>query len=149
MGLALVGLQGLVFLAVGVSAFLAEPWFEGSLWAGTTLILLGLLGMFWAGKDLGRALTPMPMPNGEGLAAGGIYGYVRHPMYTGIMAIAVGMAVGSGRFWTLVATVVLVAFFEVKTRVEERYLVEAYPGYAEYAARTGKFLPGMGKRAPR
>ncbi|WP_082105155.1 methyltransferase family protein [Demequina subtropica] len=146
MGLVLVGLQGLIFLAVGTTAFLTEPWIEGSLWAGTTLILLGLLGMFWSGKDLGRALTPMPMPNGEGLAAGGIYGYVRHPMYSGIIAIALGLAIGSGRLWTLVSAVVLVAFFEVKTRLEERYLVEAYPGYGAYAARTGKFLPGLGKR---
>ncbi|WP_062385010.1 methyltransferase family protein [Demequina iriomotensis] len=149
MGLVLVGVQGLVFLAVGLSAFLAEPWIEGSLWAGSTLILLGLLGMFWAGKDLGRALTPMPMPNGEGLAAGGIYGYVRHPMYSGIIAIALGLAVGSGRLWAFVSALVLIAFFELKTRVEERYLVSAYAGYAAYAARTGKFVPGLGKRAER
>ncbi|WP_062287353.1 methyltransferase family protein [Demequina phytophila] len=146
LGLTLVGLQGLLFLAVGLTALLPGPGVDGSLWLGSTLVLLGLLGMFWSGKDLGRALTPMPTPNGAGLAAGGIYGYVRHPMYAAIVVVALGLAVGSGKLWTLVLCVVLAAFFDAKTRVEERFLVSTYPGYAEYAARTGKFLPGLGKR---
>ncbi|WP_062460669.1 methyltransferase family protein [Demequina soli] len=146
LGLVLVTLQGVLFLAVALTAFLDGPHVQGSWWAGTTLILLGALGMFWSGKDLGRALTPMPTPNGAGLAAGGIYGYVRHPMYSGVMAIALGMSVATGKLWALVATVVLGAFFEAKTRIEEAYLARTYAGYAEYAERTGKFVPGVGKR---
>ncbi|WP_082227099.1 methyltransferase family protein [Demequina rhizosphaerae] len=146
LGLVLVGLQGVIFLAVGVTALLDGPGVEGSMWLGSTLVLLGLLGMFWSGKDLGRALTPMPTPNGAGLAAGGIYSYVRHPMYAGILVIAFGMAIGSGKLWTLVSSVVLLVFFDIKTRVEEGYLVRTYPGYEDYAARTGKFVPGVGKR---
>ncbi|WP_062297374.1 methyltransferase family protein [Demequina maris] len=149
LGLALVGLQGLIFLAVALTALLDGPGLEGSLWLGSTLVLLGLLGMFWSGKDLGRALTPMPTPNGAGLAAGGIYGYVRHPMYAAIIVIGFGLAIGSGKLWTLVSAVVMLVFFDLKTRVEEGYLVRTYPGYSDYAARTGKFLPGVGKRRVR
>lgn len=148
LGLMLVTLQGVIFFAVGMSAFLDGPEIGGSWWAGSTVVLLGLLGMFWSAKDLGRALTPMPTPNGAGLAAGGIYGYVRHPMYSGVIAVALGLAVGSGHAWTYAFTVLLALFFEAKTRVEEGFLERAYPGYAEYAAKTGKFLPGLGRRRP-
>ena len=148
MSLMLVALQGVIFLAVGVTALVDGPSITGSWWAGSTLVLLGGLGMFWAGKDLGRALTPMPTPNGAGLAAGGIYGLVRHPMYTGIIVIAFGLALGSGHVWTYAFALLLAAFFEVKTRVEEAFLERTYPGYDQYAARTGKFVPGLGRRAP-
>ena len=46
--------------------------------------------------------------------------------------------------WGLVVT--LAVFFEAKTRLEERFLIDAYDGYASYAARTGKFVPGVGRR---
>ncbi len=144
--LVLVGLQGVIFLAVGVSAFSEGPGISGSWWAGATLVMLGALGMFWAGKDLGRALTPMPHPNGAGLAAAGVYGYVRHPMYAAILVIALGLTFGSGNLWTLAFTVLLALFFEAKTRIEEGFLLRSYEGYAAYASRTGKFLPGVGKR---
>ncbi|WP_296667579.1 isoprenylcysteine carboxylmethyltransferase family protein [Demequina sp.] len=146
LGFVLVALQGVIFLAVGISAFADGPAIRGSWWAGSTLVLLGGLGMFWAGKDLGRALTPMPTPNGAGLSATGIYGYVRHPMYAAIIAIALGLAIGSGRVWTYAFALLLAVFFEAKTRVEEGFLASAYAGYADYASRTGKFLPGLGKR---
>lgn len=145
LGLALVGLQGVIFLAVGVTALLPGPSMPGTWWAGVPLAAAGGLVMVWSGKDLGRALTPLPQPNGEGLAGGGIYARARHPMYAGILLIALGLAVGSGHLWTYAFAVVLMLFFEVKTRVEEAYLVRAYPGYADYARRTGKFLPGVGR----
>lgn len=148
LGLVLVALQGVIFLGVGASAFLDGPTIRGSWWAGTTLVLLGGLGMFWAGKDLGRALTPLPTPNGAGLAAGGIYGYVRHPMYAAILVIALGLSLGSGKVWTYAFALVLAVFFDAKTRVEEMFLVRTYPGYAEYAERTGKFVPGVARRRP-
>ena len=67
-------------------------------------------------------------------------------MYTALVLICLGLAVGSGALWSYVSVLVLAVFFDLKGRVEERYLVGAYPGYAEYAARTGKFVPGVGRR---
>ncbi len=137
----MVGVQGVLFLAVALTAFLPGPAVFGSWWAGSMLIIFGSLGVFWGAKDLGRALTPMPIPNGEGLASGGIYTHIRHPMYGAVLTGAFGLAVGSGKLWTYALAVVLAVFFEVKTRMEESFLREAYPGYAEYAARTAKYVP--------
>lgn len=36
-----------------------------------------------------------------------------------------------------------------KARVEETLLLGRHPGYGDYASRTGRFLPGLGKRRAR
>lgn len=67
-------------------------------------------------------------------------------MYTALVVICLGVAVGSGKLLSFIAVVAVAVFFEIKTRVEERHLVQVYDGYAEYAARTGKFVPKVGRR---
>lgn len=144
----MVGLQGLLFAAVAVTALWPAwgPVLWSSLWVALGLVLVGSVGVLWSARDLGAALTPSPVPNREGLAARGLYRWARHPMYTALVAICLGVAVGSGKVLSFVAVVALTAFFEVKTRVEEHHLLDVYDGYAQYAARTGKFLPGLGRR---
>lgn len=141
----MVATQGLLFAAVAVTALLPGPQLWQSLWTGLALVILGSVGVIWSAKDLGRALTPSPVPNHGGLVASGLYHYARHPMYTALVVICLGVAVGSGAWWCYLSVVLLAAFFEYKTRVEERYLVATYEGYAEYAARTGKYVPGVGE----
>lgn len=144
----MVAVQAVLFLLVVVAALIPAigPAVWSSLWLSILLILLGAAGMLWSGRDLGSALTPLPIPNGQGLAAKGIYRFARHPMYTSILVICLGVAVGAGKIQVYVVVCALALFFEAKTRSEERYLVTAYDGYAEYAARTGKFVPGIGRR---
>ncbi|WP_159448864.1 isoprenylcysteine carboxylmethyltransferase family protein [Demequina sp. NBRC 110053] len=144
---AVVGVQGLLFAAVAGTALLDLPpqWWS-SLWAGIALIVVGAAGVLGSGRNLGASLTPSPVPNRAGLAASGLYRWVRHPMYSALVLICLGVAVGSGSAWCYASIVVLALFFDVKARLEERYLVEAYDGYAAYAARTGKFVPGIGRR---
>ena len=40
---------------------------------------------------------------------------------------------------------VVTGFFAYKARWEEHRLTARYPGYAEYATRVGRFLPGVGR----
>lgn len=144
----MVAIQGLLFAAVAVTAIWPAwgPSLWTSLWAALALVLAGSVGVIWSARDLGSALTPSPVPNEAGLVARGLYRWARHPMYTALVVICLGVALGSGKVLSLVVVVALAAFFEVKTRVEEQYLVEIYDGYEEYAARTGKFVPGVGRR---
>ena len=144
-GRAFVVVQGLLFLAVAVLALLPGPTLFTSLYLGLALVVLGGAGVIWSGRDLGRALTPNPVPNGEGLVARGLYRVARHPMYSCLVLICLGVAVGSGALWCYVAVVALAVFFGVKARFEERYLLGAYPGYAAYAAATGRFVPVVGR----
>ncbi|MBC7298116.1 MAG: isoprenylcysteine carboxylmethyltransferase family protein [Demequina sp.] len=146
LGWLLVAVQVVLFLAVALwpsSWGLAAP---AARELGGVLFVLGGIGGVAAAVFLGRALTPIPQPNGAGLSARGVYRWVRHPMYSSILVLCLGVAVSRGAVAVWVLAAALAVFFEVKTRFEERFLVEAYDGYAVYASRTGKFVPGVGRR---
>lgn len=141
----MVGIQALLFLGIGFWPSAWSPATASALWPSLALVLLGSAGIVVSALDLGKALTPLPEPNGAGMAARGLYRWMRHPMYTALVVVCAGVAMGRGVVvvWALVA--LLAVFFDVKTRVEERYLLRRYDGYAAYAARTGKFIPGVAK----
>ena len=111
--------------------------------AGTAVLLVAIV-------NLGRSLTPLPtpVPYGE-LRTGGLYRWVRHPIYTGILALAAGWALRSASLAVVAATLALVAWFSVKARWEEVRLAKRYRGYEDYCARTPRFVPGWpGRPAP-
>ena len=108
--------------------------------AGLVVIVIGLL-------NLGRSATPLPTPvQGGELRTTGLYRYVRHPIYTGVMVLAIGSAISSGSAAIVVATVALAAWLAIKARWEEHRLSARYPGYAAYAARTPRFIPSPRRR---
>ncbi len=115
--------------------------------ASTGAVVVGLAGIVLASIFLGRALTPTPVPNGAGtLTTTGLYAWVRHPIYTGVLLIVVGLVVGSGSLVTLAVGALTIVFFHVKARWEEQRLTEAYPDYPAYAARTPRFVPRLRSR---
>ena len=116
------------------------PWVRT---AGQVLVIAGFVLMIMASLRLGRGLTATPVPNARGqLITGGLYRYVRHPIYTGVLLIVVGLTLRSGSVVTLAVAVVTVVFFDRKARWEEAQLRERYPDYAEYASHTPRFVPG-------
>ncbi len=105
------------------------------------LVVAGLLVVVAAALNLGRSLTPTPVPNDGGLRTDGLYRFVRHPIYSGVLLAVVGLTVGTRQWWGLALGLVTIAFFSAKARWEEARLAEAYPGYTEYAADTPRFVP--------
>jgi protein-S-isoprenylcysteine O-methyltransferase Ste14 len=144
----MVAVQAALFVLVAVAA-LTPPWggarWSSSLALGLVLVVAGSIGVGFAGRDLGRALTPLPIPNGQGLVARGLYRWARHPMYSSLVVICAGVAVASGNPQSWFAVAALGVFFAIKARMEERYLLRTYAGYAEYAGRVGRFMPGLGR----
>lgn len=91
---------------------------------------------------LGANLTPFPRPRDDGmLVQHGAYAIVRHPIYSGIIIGAFGWSLLRGSVVALVLSVVLLVFFHLKSRREERWLVERYPEYADYQKRVKKIIP--------
>jgi protein-S-isoprenylcysteine O-methyltransferase Ste14 len=101
---------------------------------GAVLAAAGVAFAVWAGKTLGRSLTPFPRPVPAGLVTTGPFALVRHPIYTG----GVGLFLGYSLFTSVPALVLalcLVLLWAAKLRVEERLLAEVYEGYAAYQRR--------------
>ena len=118
------------------------------LWmVGQVVVLAGFVLMIVASLRLGRGLTATPVPAARGqLVTGGLYRYVRHPIYTGVLLVVAGLTLRSGSFVTLAVAAVTVVFFDRKARWEEAQLRERYPDYADYAAHTRRFVPGRPHR---
>jgi protein-S-isoprenylcysteine O-methyltransferase Ste14 len=108
------------------------------------VFVAGLVVLVVASLRLGRALTPTPVPTASGrLQTGGLYRYVRHPIYSGVLLIVAGITLRSGSVIVLAVAAVTVLFFDRKARWEEARLAERFPDYGEYASRTPRFVPRL------
>jgi len=110
--------------------------------AGVALMLMGA-GVALAGAmALGSNLTPFPKPSDSAqLVRHGIYAVVRHPLYTSVIAVAIGWALVWQSWPALLVAAMLIPFFAAKARREERWLREMFPEYGEYEKRTRRFIP--------
>lgn len=107
--------------------------------------IFSILAIVFLGRslsDLGQNLTPLPHPRDEGqLVTTGIYGLVRHPMYSGVIYLALAYASWQMSWVHLVGSIVLFVFFDAKSRKEEVWLTEKFPDYASYSNSVKKLIP--------
>ncbi len=134
--------------AVLMAAYLANPeaWHialpKGVQYVGLVLAIIGVGILAWAFAALGRNLTPYPTPKTSAqLVTAGIYRWVRHPIYSGVLLIALGWAGFSESGWRLALFAALGVLFWAKSSYEERLLTQRFPTYSEYQRRTGRFWP--------
>ena len=106
-------------------------------------LLLIASGCALAGTiSLGRNLTPFPKPSaGSSLVQTGIYGFIRHPLYTAVFCGSIGWALVWQSWPALLAGLALAPLFDGKARLEERWLRQQFPEYATYARRVRRFVP--------
>jgi protein-S-isoprenylcysteine O-methyltransferase Ste14 len=119
-----------------------EPWLAGGRIGGALLVAAGLVVAVLGLVGLRENLTAVPRPiEGGRLVDGGVYGLVRHPIYTGIILAAVGWALATASAAALLVAAGLAVFFDVKARREEAWLLAAYPAYDDYRRRVRKLVP--------
>jgi protein-S-isoprenylcysteine O-methyltransferase Ste14 len=140
----------IVFIAAVVAAGLlyganwsGAPRFAAST-AGIVLIVGGLAVGYLGFRNLDRSMSPMPRPSETSvLIQDGIYRRLRHPIYASVILLAFGWSLLTASLVALLLAIALALLLDLKARREEVWLRERYPGYAAYAERTRRFVPGI------
>ncbi|GAB3977339.1 hypothetical protein GCM10029978_066780 [Actinoallomurus acanthiterrae] len=141
-----VGVQAvLVLVALLAPVFGARSgsWPGAVAGGGVLLAAVGVGIVVAASIALGRrSLSPFPKPRpGAALVQHGIFAVVRHPIYTGLTVVVLGWGLVWSSLFTVAWALVLLVFFDVKARREERWLAEQFPDYAAYQKRVPKLIP--------
>jgi protein-S-isoprenylcysteine O-methyltransferase Ste14 len=114
-------------------------WIIGLVVGGAGFLVVGFGALF-----LGTNLTIFPYPKEDGkLTQRGVYGLVRHPMYSGVLLCALGWSLLRTSLPSLICSLVLGIFFDRKATREEAWLAAKYPDYADYRRRVRKLIPWL------
>jgi protein-S-isoprenylcysteine O-methyltransferase Ste14 len=135
-------------LAAGRSSHLSS---QSQLWstplvlgiATDVIVVAGFAFCVWARIVLGRNWSgEVTFKEGHELIESGPYALARHPIYTGLIAMALGTALNYGRVFGFVLLAALCGGLWWKARDEERLMSAHFPGaYAEYKARVRSIIP--------
>ena len=100
---------------------------------GTAISLLGIALIAIGWTQIHRA---------KGMITTGIYRYMRHPQYTGILLFTFGWLVHWPSIVTLVLWPILIVMYAWLAKQEEKQALEEYDeDYIVYAKRTKRFIP--------
>jgi protein-S-isoprenylcysteine O-methyltransferase Ste14 len=111
---------------------------------GSVVGISGVVLILVAAFTLRRVIQIAPQPKAGGeLIQDGIYRYLRHPIYTGMLFCVAGLFLRMPTIWIGLATVVVTVFLFIKARFEEKLLLIAYAEYKDYRQRTWGLIPGL------
>ena len=112
-------------------------------WLAAALVALGLGFTVWARVHLGRNWSgTVTQKQGHELIRSGPYAYVRHPIYTGLLAALLGSAVALGELRGFLGVAIVFGSFWHKLRIEEGFMRALFPGqYERYAAEVPALVP--------
>lgn len=112
-------------------------------WAGVAICWAGAAFAVWARVTLaGNWSGVVSLKHDHEIIDRGPYAYVRHPIYTGILAMILGSALLEFDVARTLAVALAFLSFRIKLGQEENLLSTHFPGtYPAYAARTRRLIP--------
>lgn len=137
----------LVLVAMGPRTL---PWLPAltGLYANVTFIIgaiflpVGGVLATWGMISLGKNLTPLPYPKDDGvLIESGPYSIVRHPIYCGLLFASFGWGLLVHGWLTISFAMLLFVLLDIKSRREERWLIDKFSEYVTYQKRVRKLIP--------
>jgi protein-S-isoprenylcysteine O-methyltransferase Ste14 len=137
----------LLLVAMGPRSMQGLPEWNGfylqvTFFIGAIFLPAGGILAVWGMVALGNNLTPLPFPKDDGvLVESGPYRIVRHPIYCGLLFASLGWGLLVHGWITLCYTAMLLILFDIKSRREERWLMDKFSGYAAYQEKVRKLIP--------
>lgn len=130
---------------VDLFAMMAFSAFDHRMGWSTVPVWVCLLGDVLVAAGLGIAMlvivensyaaATVTVEAGQQVATGGLYKFVRHPMYVGNVIMMVGMPLALGSYWGLLFVIPGVAVLVFRILDEEKLLAQELAGYREYTLR--------------
>jgi protein-S-isoprenylcysteine O-methyltransferase Ste14 len=121
--------------------------FTPQAWSLPALALLGcavVLGLWTLLHNRPGNFNIRPEPKASAqLVTGGPYRYMRNPMYSAVLLFAAAEVLAYRDLWKIACWVALALVLLAKALLEERGLRALFPGYAAYARRVRRFIPGV------
>lgn len=121
----------------------------GLYFTGAAIVAYGLGFAIWARRYLGRNWSGVvTVKQDHELIRGGPYRFVRHPIYTGLLAAFVGSAVARAEWRGAVA--VVIAWFSLwrKLQLEERWMIEQFgDAYRRFRDEVPALIPNPFRRS--
>ncbi len=143
-------LVSLQFLWLGVLLVIPPGGLElrSPIWAfmATTAATVAVVLAVWAYLSLGRSfrVRPEPLANAA-FVSSGLYRWIRHPMYTAVLAIALSMALHTRSWVGMVTWCALALTLLSKSHYEDALWRAKEAAAGEYQRRVGRFLPRFGR----
>jgi protein-S-isoprenylcysteine O-methyltransferase Ste14 len=109
---------------------------------GAVVFASGIALAIWARVQLGRNWgMPMTQKDEPDLVTSGPYRFVRHPIYSGLLAAVLGTALTTDLIG-MVIVAILGGYFYYSASVEEKNLTATFPtAYPAYRRRTKMLIP--------
>ena len=112
--------------------------------AGDVLVAVGRGVVMLVVIQNSYAATTVQVEAGQELVSTGVYGLVRHPMYTSYVVMMVGIPLALGSYWGLVVVIPGLLVLAWRIRDEEKLLQEELDGYREYTQKVRyRLMPWM------
>ncbi|MEV0674863.1 isoprenylcysteine carboxylmethyltransferase family protein [Mycobacterium sp. NPDC050441] len=112
--------------------------------AGFILAVIGIVGITLVFAQNSHAATTIRVEESQPLISTGIYGLVRHPMYTSNTLLQIGTPLALGSYWGLMLAVPALLVFALRIRDEEILLQDELDGYRHYMQKVPhRLVPGI------
>jgi protein-S-isoprenylcysteine O-methyltransferase len=108
---------------------------------GALICVFGIALAIWARAHLGRNWSPAPsLKEGHELVTSGPYQCIRHPIYAGMLAAALGSALVI--IWWSITFLIMAIMFTWRVRIEEKLMMQQFPTqYPDYKKRSWALIP--------
>jgi protein-S-isoprenylcysteine O-methyltransferase Ste14 len=134
----------ILFGPQGAPLVSSEPFITILQSCGIAIGFLACLIMAIAVINLGKNFTPLPCPkDGAVLIQAGLYRFVRHPIYFGVLLAALAWLCLFPGVYVFAYSIGLFFLFDIKARREEVWLLERFPSYRDYQIKVKKLIPAI------
>lgn len=122
-------------------------WSQVPVWlviVGDVLVAVGLSVAQLVVVQNNYAAATIRVEADQPLVSTGLYGLVRHPMYTGAAVMMVGTPLALGSWWGLLGVLASAPVIAARIRDEEQMLIEELAGYEDYTSKVRyRLLPHL------